>query len=461
MAIISKLAVGLFLAFVAARLGWPWPVLILPIYIALLAFTVPRKIPEQNAGRFPITRSLLLFLAAFLGLVMFAGWILGDALALFAAQKAEGTSLQVQNLLLGTPLVVTFWAITGGLVVAFLVSGAFLLAISYGLAPNNRAHRSAGEDVASMMGFVAGSTSPDSAYLVRNGALLSAQGTPVDLSKAVGVADILVQAGHALILERGGQVSRIVASGQTHMRLGERVSMIVPLFGRSEHVVLQNAASRDHVVIEEFECWVFHSLDPGPEERRVRDGQFAYNEEILLKRWDTGGSDWRAAVKNIAQNTARDIIGRFDLEQLVPISDSVRQNFCNLLLQTMNTVTSRLGIRVTAVDIGNIRVPEAVLACLQDRWQAEQARHTERIRVESLVATQGMRDQAREITIRKTIATLRDLLGEDPQPRDLIALRFIEYLETHGDGKNENNLDEIGTLLKLQSLETLDTLHEH
>ena len=53
-----------------------------------------------------------------------------------------------------------------------------------------------------------------------------------DLEKTGGPGLLKVQEGHVVILELDGQVSRIAGSGQTLLKLGEKPSMIIPLYGR-------------------------------------------------------------------------------------------------------------------------------------------------------------------------------------------------------------------------------------
>ena len=149
--------------------------------------------------------------------------------------------------------------------------------------------------------------------------------------------------------------------------------MVVPLFLRSEKVTVEQVATKNKVLIEGFEVQVFHKVDPGPPEERIRDGQFAYTPRKLLDDiWGPGGGDWRGAVRSIAETATRDVVGRFDLEEIVPISDMFRISFKHLLTDEMNKVTrDKMGVVVVMVEIGKIKVPKEVERQFMEKWLAD------------------------------------------------------------------------------------------
>ncbi len=69
------------------------------------------------------------------------------------------------------------------------------------------------------------------------------------------------------------------------------------------------------------------------------------------------------------------------------------------------------------------------------------------------------RDQ-RHKTVEAATAALREALKEDERltPRDLIALRFVEYLEQRIKDQDGNGIDSIDSLAELQSLEALEAM---
>ena len=131
-------------------------------------------------------------------------------------------------------------------------------------------------------------------------------------------------------------------------------------------------ATKDKVLIEEFAVIVFHKIEPGSEDERIQDGQFAYNEQKVLSAWSPDGGDWRNTVRSIADGAVRDVVGRYDLEQLMPMSDKFRDRFKEELTQAINKVTSgALGVQTTSVDIGPMKVPDEARRRLMEKWLAD------------------------------------------------------------------------------------------
>ena len=56
---------------------------------------------------------------------------------------------------------------------------------------------------------------------------------------------------------------------------------------------------------------------------------------------------------------------------------------------------------------------------------------------------------------RQSQAGLKQLLGPNPKPQDIIALRFIEYLDQRAEASAGLAEDDTAALMRLQSLEAL------
>jgi len=163
-----------------------------------------------------------------------------------------------------------------------------------------------------------------------------------------------------VILEQNGRLSRVVGRGITWLESHERVSMVVPLQTRSERVVVEQVVTKDRFWIEELELMVFHKVDQGPEEDQTENGQYPFSENILLtKVWTMSGGDWRGSIKAVSETAARDVVGRYDLEQILPIAGKPRVDFKDALKREINRVVKGfMGVEVVVVDIGKVRVPE-------------------------------------------------------------------------------------------------------
>ena len=237
--------------------------------------------------------------------------------------------------------------------------------------------------------------------------------------------------------------------------------MVVPLTLRTESIVVEKAATRDRILIEEFRYLVFHKVDAGPENERIRDGIGSYSKTILTSKvWSLSGNDWREGVRSVADTAARDVIGRYDLEQLIPISEQFRVDLKDALKQQINKVTKEaMGAEVVAVDIGEIVIPKEAEERLMARWVAMWDRSIQKTRAETEKTVQVTRAEARMETIQAISEGLRQLLGgKQATPQDVIALRFIEYLEERAKTSTGGADDDIGALLRLQSLEAVSHL---
>ena len=133
--------------------------------------------------------------------------------------------------------------------------------------------------------------------------------------------------------------------------------MVVPLLTRGERVVVDHVSTKDNVSIDRFECWVFHKVDAGPEEEQVHDRQFAYNETILKETvWSMSGSDWRETIQGITKRVLRQVVGKYDLEEIMPFKD--RKSFLAEIQQGINDVSLKaLGITVVAIDVDEVMIP--------------------------------------------------------------------------------------------------------
>jgi regulator of protease activity HflC (stomatin/prohibitin superfamily) len=423
------------------------------------ALLLPAKVPEQLAVedmQLVINRRFALSVLIFLILVFVFFYVISGIIGL------EEVRLQPLPFLLGTVWLRLFWSTILAVLTAVVVALAILLPVGYlgsrvmyGEYNDYKGHE--GEAIYSAISVVLGISK--GVWLVKEGKAEVLHPPAGGLARFGGPGVLMVQEGHAVILERGGQLSRVVGRGVTWLQPFERVSMVVPLQTRGEHVIVKQVATKDRILIEEFEFWAFHKVDQGPEEMRIQSGQFAYNEDILLKKiWVMSGDDWSGGVKALSETAARDVVGRYDLEQIVAIADQFRVDFKDALKQQINRVAKDfMGVDVVAVDIGRIKVPEDAEKRLLGKRVADWDKGIDTTRAETERVVQLSKAMARMQTIQAISQGLRQLLGERASTQDIIAMRFIEYLEKRAESAITTGEDDIATLLKLEGLETLGT----
>ena len=220
--------------------------------------------------------------------------------------------------------------------------------------------------------------------------------------------------------------------------------MAVPLFLRSERLTVEQVVTKDKVLIDEFELQVFHKVAPGPDgAKQIKEGQFTYTKERLLNDiWSPGGGDWQGAIRSVAQTATRDVVGRFDLEEIVPISDAFRERFRGTLTEAMNRVTrDKMGVLTVTVDIGKIKIPAESETRLLEKWSTlQRVQIADAQRQVDTTRGRAIADNHRAIEAARAVAQEQMILAlsagfhaaDIPDalvPNTMIMLRLLEALE--------------------------------
>lgn len=427
--------------FALLKLGWPAPVFLVPLY--LLAFSLGLL---SLSKRVKVSSRFLAFLAVFLTVGAVVGWITAEALFLPEIQTDVIAKSRLLTFLVDSNTLRVFWSVVIGLIVPALLTVIFL--IPYGFTVGQSLYSQyeqykghEGEAAFSAISILLGINR--GTWIVSDGKAEARGEAGGALARFGGPGVLIVQEGHAVILEKSGKLSRVVGRGITWLEPFERISMVVPLNGRAERVVVEQVATKDKVLLEEIAVLVFHKIDPGPQDERVQDGQFAYTEQKLFADvWSPSGGDWRNTVKSISDGAVRDIVGRYDLEELMPMSDRFRERFKNELQQTINTTTSKsLGVETIAVDIGQIKIPEEARKRLLEKWLADWSVRVAQSEREAMIR-KGEAEavilklkevawaQAQKQLVEQMAASFRNLnLSGRDTAAYLLSLRFLETLE--------------------------------
>ena len=440
MRLLIELPLTIALFTLAVKYGWPYTVVFVLGYILAFNFKLP-----YLSRRAQISTRFLVFLGIFLAFAMTASMIIGR---FFFSENGQAwiEASRIWTFLLVTPALKVLWATVIGFGLTAIVAMLILLPYGYSVAQNiysqyeqYQGHEK--EAVAAAIGAFLGISR--GTWIVNNGQA-EVRGDPGgSLARFGGPGVLIVQEGHAVVLEISGKISRVVGRGITFLKPFERISMVVPLFLRTEKMIVEQVATKDKVLIQEFELLVFHKADTGPEEERIQDGQFAYTTEKLLNDvWSPNGGDWRGGVRSVADTATRDVVGRYDLEQIVPISDAFRTDFKQLLVDQMNRVTKeKMGVVTITVDIGKVRIPEEAERRLMAKWSADwdirialsereaTLRHGEAeaimLKVKEVAWAQAQKQIIEEIT-----AGFRSVgVADGIQAPYIIALRSLETLE--------------------------------
>ncbi len=435
-----EIVLTLAFAFLAVKLGWMGAILFVVLYLVAFSFKLPFL-----SRRVQVTPRFIFLLAVFLTFALLMRWVIGTLLAGLAPQGEAGANT-VLGFLFGSPSLILFWSLIGGILVAVLV--AVVLLLPYGLVAgpglysqyeNYKGHEweAAMSAVSILLGINRGT------WIVSNGQAEVRGESGSSLARFGGPGILLVQEGHAVILEVSGRLSRVVGRGITMLRPFERISMVVPLYTRTEKLIVEKVATKDKILIDEFEILVFHKVDSEPKDECIEDGQFLYNEDVIRKNiWSPSGADWRGGVRSVAETSTRDVIGRYDLDEIIPVSDAFRTNLKKILADEMNKVTKQLmGVVVGSVDINRIKIPKESEDRLLETWLAEWNVRVAQNQREAMIR-KGEAEavilklkevawaQAQKQLVEQMAATFRtlNLSGRDTAAY-LLSLRFLETLE--------------------------------
>jgi regulator of protease activity HflC (stomatin/prohibitin superfamily) len=175
----------------------------------------------------------------------------------------------------------------------------------------------------------------------------------------------------------------MVDAGITWLRRFERVNMVVYLPPRAEPISAKEVTTLDNMVIAQFDISVFHRANRGNETHS--SGQYRYDRALIQEKiWSPNGGDWRGAVKSIAESALRDVVARYNLDEIYAISGDARQALAIELKERINLVLDQfLGVEAISVDVGAIKVSDSVKKTLEDKGLAEVKRQTQMINSEA------------------------------------------------------------------------------
>jgi regulator of protease activity HflC (stomatin/prohibitin superfamily) len=143
-------------------------------------------------------------------------------------------------------------------------------------------------------------------------------------------------------------------------------------------------------------------------------------------------SNYHYAVLMLAQTTLRDVIGQVELDDLLTKRDELNKR----LQEILDTLTDPWGIKVTAVTIKEVKLPESMLRAMAKQAEAERWRRARIIEAEGeRQAAQIMAEAASYYEQHPAAMRLRELqtLVEIAKEKNLIVVTPHAYTLTPGD----------------------------
>jgi regulator of protease activity HflC (stomatin/prohibitin superfamily) len=149
----------------------------------------------------------------------------------------------------------------------------------------------------------------------------------------------------------------------------------------------------------------------------VRVTAVAYYRVVDSTRAITEVENFHAATLQIAQTTLRSVLGGVDLDHLL----SERERLNEALQQIIDTQTEPWGIKVTAVEIKDVEIPERMQHAIARQAEAERERRAKIINAEG------------EFQAAAKLAEAGDVIGANPTT---LQLRYLQTLREIGASQN-------------------------
>ena len=208
----------------------------------------------------------------------------------------------------------------------------------------------------------------------------------------------------AYVIERFGAYKGIWYTGP-HIKIPfiDSIAMVVKLKEQVADFPPWPSITRDNVSIMVDTVVFFQVEDPK---------QFAYGVERPLK-----------AIETLTSTTLRNIIGEMDLDQTLTSRDIINTKMRELL----DDITGPWGIRITRVELMEIKPPPDVTAAMEKQMKAEREKRETQLRAE------GEADAI--LQVEKARAEAIKLINEANPGQAYVTLQSFRAFEKAADGK--------------------------
>lgn len=293
---------------------------------------------------------------------------------------------------------------------------------------------------------------------------------PADALTWFGPGLAVITPGHAVVFERGGDLTKIELAGVVWLDKFERVSKIIDLRPQTSVDMVENIITRDGVPLN-IQLKIFYEIartgPPSLDEPYPVDKETVFRAACAVR-------DWQLAVPFIAGDVLRDIIAKHDLDDLLqygtdPDKPIFRQAIRDEVKERVDKITlGYFGTNVTWVDIGEIEMPEETRARLLHKWllgQEEQVAWAEqrvkRIRsatdAEVIETVELARANAQRYMLEAISTFVR---GGTIPPQAAVFMRFAEVLDKLAKDPSTKILFPYGTPFERADFEELDAVRQ-
>ncbi len=165
----------------------------------------------------------------------------------------------------------------------------------------------------------------------------------------------------------------------------------------------------------------------------VRVNAVVYYRVVDPEKAVTEVVDYRFATAQIAQTTLRSVIGQTELDELL----SEREKINVRLQQIIDEATNPWGIKVTAVEIKDVELPEEMRRIMAMQAEAERERRAKIIRADGelqaskkLLEASKVLEQSKVAMMLRILQTLNEVASEQANTIVLpIPIEILEYFK--------------------------------
>jgi len=339
--------------------------------------------------------------------------------------------------LLGTFTDTVIWSLILAFVVALLVIGLPLLAVSYAasvyvLALHEIEDVGRWDAVRYMISLVLGNNLPF--IEVENGqALITEEASKINVIGGPG--QLIIKQGNVVVLERGGKITRVLNAGVHKLKPLEKIRNIFVLGPQSDSDTIEHVLTKDRIPLAitlgiKVQLEPASDADKRPESRippdgealtpKLDDGMYAVYEGTIRKAAlmsqatsfaqrefkkcdeepvcrDVEETTWKKVAASLPEGELRDHIMSHRFDELFELVDSTsgekpkvrvdKRKIYEIEQAILEKIKpgklKGLGVLVRGVDIGKIEFPEGAEQVLIDRWGATWQKQIQLIEAEA------------------------------------------------------------------------------
>ncbi|MBI5304887.1 MAG: hypothetical protein HY868_22325 [Chloroflexi bacterium] len=264
--------------------------------------------------------------------------------------------------------------------------------------------------------------------------------------RALGPGIVVCDGVTALALEKQNAYARVVGPGFEFLRLEERVQAAVDLRPQNLRRTV-TAATREGIEVEidlSVNTEIEHGIDwkdeqvtssmDNPVARAIYAERAQVSETTAIPPAPRSAADWCATIATICEDTLRQIVAGYMLDQLLAADNperNPRQEIGRQLLDAAREQVGRYGGALRSVSLSHIRPPRAVLEQRIQNWLADWQRRERTLKALGEARRIQLEESARALAQTEILQSLADTLTLQSESHsiELLSLRLVEALE--------------------------------